>query len=143
MITTPPPSRRPIKTHISPFKKAAIRTAIRNELDRGGQVFYVVARIERIDKVLVMLKEMIPSLRIAIAHGQMGEGELESTMLGFNNGDADLLICTTIIESGLDIPRVNTIIIESAHRFGLSQLYQLRGRVGRIGYSSPCLVVLF
>ncbi len=133
LITTPPPSRRPIKTHISPFKKAAIRTAIRNELDRGGQVFYVVARIERIDKVLVMLKEMIPSLRIAIAHGQMGEGELESTMLGFNNGDADLLICTTIIESGLDIPRVNTIIIESAHRFGLSQLYQLRGRVGRSG----------
>ena len=133
LITTPPPSRRPIKTHISPFKKAAIRTAIRNELDRGGQVFYVVSRIERMEKVVAMLKDMIPSLRIAIAHGQMPEGELESTMLGFNNGEADLLVCTTIIESGLDIPRVNTIIVESAHRFGLSQLYQLRGRVGRSG----------
>ncbi len=133
LITTPPPSRRPIKTHISPFKRPAIPTAIRNELDRGGQVFYVVSRIERMEKVVAMLREMIPSLRIAIAHGQMPEGELESTMLGFHNGEADLLVCTTIIESGLDIPRVNTIIVESAHRFGLSQLYQLRGRVGRSG----------
>lgn len=80
-----------------------------------------------------MLEQMIPSLRIAIAHGQLDEGQLESTMLGFSNGEADLLLCTTIVESGLDIPRVNTIIVESAHKFGLSQLYQLRGRVGRSG----------
>ncbi|MGY6530456.1 MAG: transcription-repair coupling factor [Cyanobacterium sp.] len=133
LITTPPPSRRPIKTHIGAFNEGIIRTAIRNELDRGGQIFYVLPRIEGMDKVVEMLQKMIPSLRIGIAHGQMPEGELESTMLGFNNGDADLLICTTIIESGLDIPRVNTIVVEDAQKFGLAQLYQLRGRVGRSG----------
>ncbi len=133
LITTPPPSRRPIKTHIMPFNQEVIRTAIRNELDRGGQIFYVVPRIEGMEKIITMLEQMIPSLRIAIAHGQLDEGQLESTMLGFSNGEADLLLCTTIVESGLDIPRVNTIIIESAHKFGLSQLYQLRGRVGRSG----------
>lgn len=133
LITTPPPNRLPIKTHIMPFNQEVIRTAIRNELDRGGQIFYVVPRIEAMEKILTMLEQMIPSLRIAIAHGQMEEGQLESTMLGFSNGEADLLLCTTIVESGLDIPRVNTIIVESAHKFGLSQLYQLRGRVGRSG----------
>ncbi len=133
LITTPPPSRRPIKTHLAPLDPEMIRTAIRQELDRGGQVFYVVPRVEGIEETAGMLREMVSSNRIAIAHGQMQEGELESTMLTFNNGDADLLVCTTIIESGLDIPRVNTILIEDAHRFGLSQLYQLRGRVGRAG----------
>ncbi|MDB9312603.1 transcription-repair coupling factor [Spirulina sp. CS-785/01] len=133
LITTPPPSRRPIKTHLSPYNPEVIRTAIRNELDRGGQVFYVVPRVEGIEEVGGQLREMIPSARIAIAHGQMAETELESTMLTFNNGDADILVCTTIIESGLDIPRVNTIIVEDSQRFGLSQLYQLRGRVGRSG----------
>ncbi|WP_069791528.1 transcription-repair coupling factor [Cyanobacterium sp. IPPAS B-1200] len=133
LITTPPPSRRPIKTHIGAFNEGIIRTAIRNELDRGGQIFYVLPRIEGMDKVVEMLQKMFPSLRIGVAHGQMPEGELESAMLGFNNGDADLLICTTIIESGLDIPRVNTIIVEDAQKFGLAQLYQLRGRVGRSG----------
>lgn len=133
LITTPPPSRRPIKTHILPFNMPVIRTAIRNELDRGGQIFYVLPRIEAMEKVVNMLTSMIPSLRIAIAHGQMQEGQLETTMLAFNNGEADLLVCTTIIESGLDIPRVNTIIVEDAQKFGLAQLYQLRGRVGRSG----------
>lgn len=133
LITTPPPSRRPIKTHLSSFNPEVIRNAIRNELDRGGQIFYVVPRVEGIESVAGMIREMIPSARIAIAHGQMHEGELESTMLTFNNGDADILVCTTIIESGLDIPRVNTIIVEDSHRFGLSQLYQLKGRVGRAG----------
>ena len=133
LITTPPPSRRPIKTHLSPHDPEAIRTAIRQELDRGGQVFYVVPRVEGIEEVSAKIREMVPAARIAIAHGQMDEGELESTMLTFSNGDAEVLLCTTIIESGLDIPRVNTILIEDAHRFGLSQLYQLRGRVGRAG----------
>ena len=133
LITTPPPSRRPIKTHLSPYDSEAIRTAIRNELDRGGQVFYVVPRVEGIEETAGKLREMIPSARIAIAHGQMEEAELESTMLTFNNGEADILVCTTIIESGLDIPRVNTIIVEDSQKFGLSQLYQLRGRVGRSG----------
>jgi transcription-repair coupling factor (superfamily II helicase) len=133
LITTPPPSRRPIKTHLSPYNPEVVRTAIRNELDRGGQVFYVVPRVEGIEELAGQLRQMIPSARIAIAHGQMPESELESTMLTFSNGEADILICTTIIESGLDIPRVNTIIIEDSHRFGLAQLYQLRGRVGRSG----------
>lgn len=133
LITTPPPSRRPIKTHLSPYDPESIRTAIRQELDRGGQIFYVVPRVEGIEDVSAKIREMVPNARIEIAHGQMGEGELESTMLAFSSGEAEILVCTTIIESGLDIPRVNTILIEDAHRFGLSQLYQLRGRVGRSG----------
>ncbi len=133
LITTPPPSRRPIKTHLSPYEPEKIRAAIRQELDRGGQIFYVVPRVEGIEEVAGKIREAVPGIRIGIAHGQMPEGELEATMLTFNNGDADLMVCTTIIESGLDIPRVNTIIIEDSHKFGLSQLYQLRGRVGRSG----------
>ncbi|MES1022396.1 transcription-repair coupling factor [Gloeocapsa sp. BRSZ] len=133
LITTPPPTRRPIKTHLAPYDSEPVRSAVRQELDRGGQVFYVVPRVDGIEETAAKLREMIPGGRIAIAHGQMDEGELESTMLTFSNGEADILVCTTIIESGLDIPRVNTILIEDAHRFGLSQLYQLRGRVGRAG----------
>lgn len=133
LITTPPPTRRPIKTHLAPLNPESVRSAIRQELDRGGQVFYVVPRVEGIEETTASLREMIPGGRFAIAHGQMDESQLESTMITFSNGDADILVCTTIIESGLDIPRVNTILIEDAHRFGLSQLYQLRGRVGRAG----------
>ncbi|MBD2490574.1 transcription-repair coupling factor [Aulosira sp. FACHB-615] len=133
LITTPPPTRRPIQTHLSPLNPETVRSAIRQELDRGGQVFYVVPRVEGIEETTAKLREMIPGGRFAIAHGQMDESELESTMLTFSNGEADILVCTTIIESGLDIPRVNTILIEDAHRFGLAQLYQLRGRVGRAG----------
>ncbi len=133
LITTPPPSRRPIKTHLAPYDSETVRSAIRQELDRGGQVFYVVPRVEGIEETGAKLRAMVPTARLAIAHGQMEEGELESTMLTFSNGDADILVCTTIIESGLDIPRVNTILIEDSQRFGLSQLYQLRGRVGRAG----------
>ncbi|BAY84089.1 transcription-repair coupling factor [Calothrix parasitica NIES-267] len=133
LITTPPPSRRPIKTHLSPMNPEAIRTAIRQELDRGGQVFYVVPRVEGIEDKSAFLREMIPNARIAIAHGQMEASQLESIMLSFSSGEAEILICTTIIESGLDIPRVNTILVEDAQKFGLAQLYQLRGRVGRAG----------
>jgi len=133
LITTPPPSRRPIKTHLAAYDSEAIRTAIRQELDRGGQVFYVVPRVEGIEETATKLREMVPGIRLAIAHGQMDEAELEATMLAFSAGEAEILVCTTIIESGLDIPRVNTILIEDAHKFGLSQLYQLRGRVGRAG----------
>jgi transcription-repair coupling factor (superfamily II helicase) len=133
LITTPPPSRRPIKTHLSPYNPEVVRTAIRNELDRGGQIFYVVPRVEGIAEVAGQLRQMVPGARIAIAHGQMDESELETTMLAFNNAEADILVCTTIIESGLDIPRVNTIVVEDSQKFGLAQLYQLRGRVGRAG----------
>jgi transcription-repair coupling factor (superfamily II helicase) len=133
LITTPPPSRRPIKTHLAPYDLEMVRSAIAQELDRGGQIFYVVPRVEGIEEIAARLQQIVPSLRLAIAHGQMDEGQLEATMLAFNNGEADLMLCTTIIESGLDIPRVNTILIEDAQRFGLAQLYQLRGRVGRSG----------
>ncbi|MEG4419679.1 transcription-repair coupling factor [Microcoleus sp. LAD1_D5] len=133
LIATPPPSRRPIQTHLAPYNAETVRSAIRQELDRGGQVFYVVPRIEGIDELAAQLQEMVPSARIAIAHGQMEASELESIMLTFSAADFDILVCTTIIESGLDIPRVNTILIEDAQRFGLGQLYQLRGRVGRAG----------
>jgi transcription-repair coupling factor (superfamily II helicase) len=133
LITTPPPSRRPIQTHLAPQDWEMIRSAVSQELDRGGQVFYVVPRVEGIESVAANLQERVPSARIALAHGQMDESELEGTMLAFSNGEADVMVCTTIIESGLDIPRVNTILVEDAQYFGLSQLYQLRGRVGRSG----------
>ncbi len=133
LITTPPPLRRPIKTHLASLDEEAVRSAIRQELDRGGQVFYVVPRVEGIEEVAGQLREMLPGLKLQVAHGQMPEGELESAMVAFNAGEAEVMLCTTIIESGLDIPRVNTILVEDAHRFGLAQLYQLRGRVGRSG----------
>ena len=133
LITTPPPLRRAIKTHLIPKDNEVIKSAISQELDRGGQIFYVVPRIEGIEEVAKNIKTIFPNINLLIAHGQMVEGDLESTMVAFNAGEADLMICTTIIESGLDIPRVNTILVEDAHNFGLSQLYQLRGRVGRSG----------
>jgi transcription-repair coupling factor (superfamily II helicase) len=133
LITTPPPLRRPIKTHLAALDEEAVRSAIRQELDRGGQIFYVVPRVEGIEEVAAQLRAMLPGLKLLVAHGQMAEGELESSMVAFNAGEADLMLCTTIVESGLDIPRVNTILIEDAHKFGLAQLYQLRGRVGRSG----------
>ena len=133
LITTPPPLRRPIKTHLAALDDEVVRSAIRQELDRGGQVFYVVPRVEGIEEVAENLRQMLPDLKLLVAHGQMAEGELESAMVAFNGGEADVMLCTTIVESGLDIPRVNTILIEDAHRFGLAQLYQLRGRVGRSG----------
>ena len=133
LIETPPPSRRSIKTYLSEIDLDVIRTAISQELDRGGQIFYVLPRISDIEQAIDKLKNMFNDLKFIIAHGQMNENDLENAMITFNSGEVDLMICTTIIESGLDIPRVNTIIIEDAHKFGLSQLYQLRGRVGRSG----------
>ncbi|MFN9547761.1 MAG: transcription-repair coupling factor [Cyanobacteriota bacterium] len=133
LITTPPPLRRPIRTHLAAFDEETVRSAMRQELDRGGQIFYVVPRVEGMEAGAERLRLMLPGVRLLVAHGQMPEGELESAMVAFNSGEADVMLCTTIIESGLDIPRVNTILIEDAHKFGLAQLYQLRGRVGRSG----------
>ena len=133
ILATPPPSRMSIKTYLSELDIDAIRTAITQEIDRGGQIFYVLPRISDIKQAIERIKNMFQGLKLIVAHGQMNEKDLENAMITFNNGEADLMICTTIIESGLDIPRVNTIIIEDAHKFGLSQLYQLRGRVGRSG----------
>jgi transcription-repair coupling factor (superfamily II helicase) len=108
-----------------------IATAIRNELKRGGQVYFVHNRVESIASMAGFIRKVVPEVRLGVAHGQMGEGTLERTMIAFLNGEFDLLLATTIIENGLDIPRVNTIIVNRADRFGLAQLYQLRGRVGR------------
>lgn len=131
MIQTPPEERLPIRTYVADHEDGLVREAILRELDRGGQVYYVSNRVYSIASVAARLAGLVPEARIAIGHGQMGDDELEDTMLRFANGDADVLVCTTIIEAGLDLPNVNTIIVANAHQFGLSQLYQLRGRVGR------------
>ena len=130
-IETAPTNRRPIRTEIVKGSDDILKKAIALELRRGGQTFYLHNRVKTIHSVARRLQSLFPKLRIAVGHGQMGESELEEVMVEFVEGKYDLLICTTIIESGLDIPNCNTIIIEEADKFGLSQLYQLRGRVGR------------
>ena len=130
-ITTPPEERHPILTYVGPSEEAQIIAAIRREMLRDGQVFYVHNRVESIDRVASHLQALIPEARIRVAHGQMGEHLLEDVILGFWNRDFDVLVCTTIVESGLDIANANTLIVERADLFGLSQLHQLRGRVGR------------
>ena len=130
-ITTPPEERHPILTYVGPAEDAQIRAAIHRELLRDGQVFYIHNRVESIDRAAAKIQELVPEARIRIAHGQMSEGALEDVILGFWNRDFDVLVCTTIVESGLDIANANTLIVERAENFGLSQLHQLRGRVGR------------
>ena len=129
-IETAPTNRRSIRTEIIVVLMRCSK-AINLEIRRGGQVFYLHNRVKTIHSVARKLQALIPKLRIAIGHGQMSESDLEEVMVDFISGKYDLLLCTTIIESGLDIPNCNTIIIEEADKFGLSQLYQLRGRVGR------------
>ena len=131
LITTPPADRRPIKTRVIHFDKDQIAEAILRELNRGGQVYFVHNRVHNIEQVAQQIQEIVPRARIAIGHGQMNDHELEQVMAEFINGEHDILLATTIIENGLDIPNVNTIIINRADAFGLAQLYQLRGRVGR------------
>jgi transcription-repair coupling factor (superfamily II helicase) len=131
VIETPPVDRLAIRTHVCRSSESLVREAILRELRRGGQVFYVHNRVHSIDAVRQMLARNIPEARVLVAHGQMREHELEERMLRFLRGEADVLLCTTIIESGLDIPRANTILIDRADALGLAQLYQLRGRVGR------------
>ena len=130
-ITTPPEERHPILTYVGPAEEAQIAAAIHRELLRDGQIFYLHNRVESIDRKAMHLKELAPEARIRVAHGQMSEGELEDVILAFWNRDFDVLVCTTIVESGLDIQNANTLIVERADRFGLSQLHQIRGRVGR------------
>jgi len=130
-ITTPPEERHPILTYVGPQDDKQITAAIHRELLRDGQVFYIHNRVESIDRTAVKLKELIPEARIRTAHGQMSESSLEDVILAFWNREFDVLVCTTIVESGLDIPNANTLIVERADNFGLSQLHQIRGRVGR------------
>ena len=130
-IRTAPQDRHPILTYVGPTDETAVSAAIRREMLREGQVYYVHNRVQSIDHAVLRLKELVPDARIATAHGQMSEGQLEQVMYDFWNREYDVLVATTIIESGLDIPQVNTLIVERADRLGLGQLYQLRGRVGR------------
>ena len=130
-ITTPPEERHPVLTYVGPYDEKQVTAAIHRELLRDGQIFFIHNRVESIDGVVMRLKELVPEARIRVAHGQMGERELEEVILGFWERTFDILVCTTIIESGIDIPNANTLIVDRADTFGLSQLHQLRGRVGR------------
>jgi len=132
-METPPEERLPIKTYVSEYNERIIREAIIREIERNGQVFFVHNRVNSIAMVADSLRSLVPEARIDIAHGQMPGDELEKVMSGFARGESDVLVCSTIIESGLDMPNVNTMIVNQADRFGLTQLYQLRGRVGRGG----------
>jgi len=131
LIETPPEDRLPIQTRVAEASTGLVRDAILRELDRGGQVFFVHNRVETIEAQAEQLRQLLPGVRIAVGHGQMPEGQLEKVMLAFAGGATEVLVCTTIIESGLDIPNANTIVIDRADTLGLAQLYQLRGRVGR------------
>ena len=131
VIETPPEGRRPVRTYVGPYDEELVSRAIAREVARDGQVFFLHNRIDTLHEVAERLRALCPGVRFAEAHGQMDEGELEATMLTFLRGDADCLVATTIIESGLDIPQANTLIVERADQLGLAQAYQIRGRVGR------------
>jgi transcription-repair coupling factor (superfamily II helicase) len=131
VIETAPRERLPIRTSVRSYDENLVRDAIRAELARGGQVFYLHNRIETIEATAARIRLLVPRARISVGHGQMGSGELEAVMSDFVAGNHDVLVCTTIIETGLDIPNCNTLILEGADRLGLAQLYQIRGRVGR------------
>jgi transcription-repair coupling factor (superfamily II helicase) len=141
IINTPPPNRYPILTELISFSEEVIRDAINYEIDRGGQVFYVHNRVQNINEVAEMIQKFCPDVSIAIGHGQMEGHKLEKVMLDFIDGKFDVLLATTIIESGLDIPNVNTIIINEAQNYGLSDLHQLRGRVGRANRKAFCYLL--
>ena len=141
IINTPPPNRYPVQTDLHGFDGELIREAIQFELARDGQVFFIHNRIQNIMDVYDLITNYVPGVRVAVAHGQMDGEKLEKIMLGFIGGDYDVLLCTTIVESGLDIPNANTIIVNDAHRFGLSDLHQLRGRVGRSNKKAFCYLL--
>jgi transcription-repair coupling factor (superfamily II helicase) len=140
IINTPPPNRHPIITELHPFNEEIIREAIDYEVSRGGQVFFIHNRVQNIMEVKEIVDRVLPGVRSVVAHGQMEGRKLESVMLDFMQGDYDVLIATTIIESGLDIPNANTILINNGHQFGLSDLHQLRGRVGRSNKKAFCYI---
>jgi transcription-repair coupling factor (superfamily II helicase) len=131
VIETPPEGRRPVKTYVGEYEEELVKRAILREHARNGQAFFMHNRVESIDETAERLRALCPGVRFAVAHGQMGEGELEEVMMDYLRGGADVLVCTSIIESGIDIPQANTLIVEHADAFGLAQLYQIRGRVGR------------
>src|SRR5699024_11180201 len=131
VIETPPENRFPVQTYVLEYNPVFIKESIEREMARNGQVYFLYNRVENIDKVAAEISSLVENARVAVAHGQMNEAELENIMLGFLAGEYDVLVSTTIIEAGVDIPNVNTLIVHDADHMGLSQLYQLRGRVGR------------
>jgi transcription-repair coupling factor (superfamily II helicase) len=141
VIQTPPEDRQPIKTYVTADEDELVRLVIERELDRGGQVYFLHNRVRTIQRAAERVQRLVPNARVAIGHGQMVEADLARVMVDFNQDLYDVLVCTTIIESGLDIPNVNSILVENADRFGLSQLYQLRGRVGRAGKRAYCYLL--
>ena len=141
LIQTAPKNRMSIKTLVVPASDSVVQRAIANELDRGGQIYYLHNRVESIHAVANALRELVPRARIGVGHGQMPEGELEPIMKHFIEGELDILVATTIIENGIDIPNVNTMIVSDADKFGLAQLYQLRGRVGRSNHQAYCYLL--
>lgn len=141
VITTPPPNRYPIETQVVGFNEEIIRDAISYEIQRNGQVFFINNRIENIKEIAGMIQRLVPDARVGIGHGQMEGSKLEEIMLSFMNGDFDVLVATTIIESGLDVPNANTIFINNANNFGLSDLHQMRGRVGRSNKKAFCYFI--
>jgi transcription-repair coupling factor (superfamily II helicase) len=131
VIETPPEGRRPVKTYVGEYEEELVKRAVLREHERHGQAFFLHNRVDSIEQTAERLRALCPEVRFTVAHGQMGEGELESAMLDYVRGGSDVLVCTSIIESGIDIPQANTLIVEHADTFGLAQLYQIRGRVGR------------
>ncbi|HEX2203683.1 MAG TPA: transcription-repair coupling factor [Longimicrobium sp.] len=142
LIQTPPRDRQPVITHVLPWTDAILEDAIRRELDRGGQVFFVHNRVETIATIAEKVRRLVPDASVGVAHGQMREKELEEVMTHFLEGELDILVATAIIESGLDVPRANTLIVNRADQFGLSQLYQIRGRVGRSHHRAFCYLLI-
>ena len=141
IINTPPPNRQSVHTELHMFNREIIAKAINDEVARGGQVFFVHSRVRDIYELQIMIESICPGVKTTVAHGQMTGEELENNMLRFINGEYEVLIATTIIESGLDIPNANTIIINNAHMFGLSDLHQMRGRVGRSNVKAYCYLL--
>ena len=141
-IDTPPPNRLPVSTTVTAYDERVIRDAIRREMKRGGQVFFLHNRVKTIEMVHKKIKELVPEARVLVGHGQMEKHDLENVMHAFVNHEADVLLATTIIETGIDIPNANTILIDRADRFGLADLYQLRGRVGRAGEKAYAILLL-
>jgi transcription-repair coupling factor (superfamily II helicase) len=141
-LTTPPPDRRAIVTEVLPWNPRRVQEAIRRELSREGQVFFVHNRVHDIEEVAARVKELVPEARVLVGHGQMTPSMLESVMLGFMRHEADVLVSTTIIESGIDIPTANTMVIHDADIYGLAELHQLRGRVGRSRHRAYCYLML-
>lgn len=141
VITTPPPNRYPIETQVVGFNEEIIRDAVSYEIQRGGQVFFINNRIENIKEVAGMIQRLVPGAKVGVGHGQMDGKKLEELMLAFMNGEFDVLVATTIIESGLDVPNANTIFINNANNFGLSDLHQMRGRVGRSNKKAFCYFI--